>query len=103
MKKGFFKNKITAAAAGVMALTMMISGTAFASGAKMIGLERAKELAFAKAGVQASSVYLTKAKLDFDDGRYEYEVEFYYGALEYEVSVDAYNGGILEFSAEYDD
>lgn len=35
-----------------------------------------------------------------DDGRLEYDVEFYSDKTEYEISVDAYTGDITEFSGE---
>ena len=35
-----------------------------------------------------------------DDGRLEYDVEFYSDKTEYEISVDAYTGDITEFSSK---
>lgn len=67
-----------------------------------IGVDRAKTIAVAQAGLDMGSVHFLKAKLDNDDGRYEYEIEFYHGNLEYEVSIDAISGAVLEFSADSD-
>ena len=44
-----------------------------------ISADRAKEIALADAGVQAADAVFLRAQLDWDDGRAEYEVEFYSG------------------------
>ena len=51
-------------------------------------------------GVDEASVTFILANLDMDDGRLEYDVEFYSDKTEYEISVDAYTGDITEFSGE---
>ena len=67
-----------------------------------IGVDRAKSIALGHAGVSASSVSFSKAKLDDDDGRGVYEIEFYVGNTEYDYEIDAHSGAILEASAEND-
>lgn len=67
-----------------------------------IGVDRAKSIALGHAGVSASSVSFSKAKLDDDDGRGVYEIEFYVGNTEYDYEIDAHSGSILEASAEND-
>ena len=67
-----------------------------------IGVDRAKSIALGHAGVSASSVSFSKAKLDDDDGRSVYEIEFYVGNTEYDYEIDAHSGAILEASAEND-
>ena len=42
-----------------------------------IGEAKAKEIALDHAGLSSSQVTFVRAKLDWDDGRAEYEVEFY--------------------------
>ncbi len=71
--------------------------------AEYIGTEKAREIALKHAGVSESDVYFSKTKLDRDDGRYEYEIEFYKDRVEYEYSIDAVTGDILEYDSEYDD
>ena len=68
-----------------------------------IGVSKAKEIALKDAGLSASKVDFIKAKLDKDDGKRVYEVEFYQGNMEYDYTIDAYTGEILEWDAEYDD
>lgn len=65
-----------------------------------IGMEKAKSIALNRAGLSSNQVRFTKAKLDYDDGRWEYELEFIGGVMEYEVTVDAYSGAVLDYEAE---
>ena len=37
---------------------------------------------------------------DYDDGRLEYDVEFDYGHLEYEYTIDGATGAILEYEVD---
>lgn len=67
---------------------------------RYIGVDRAKEIAVAHAGLVLADVRFSKAKLENDDGRTEYEIEFYHGSTEYEYSIDAVSGDILEFDSE---
>ena len=67
-----------------------------------IGAEKAKAIALNHAGVSASNAVFLHAKLDYDDGRRTYEVEFYSGSKEYDYEIDAATGEILsyDFDAE---
>ena len=94
--------KITAAFAA-LALTVGAFGfNALAANTK-ITADQAKEIAVKRAGVPASGARYTKVKLDYEHGRYEYEIEFLYNGYEYDVEVDANTGHILDFDVEYDD
>ena len=73
------------------------------TGTTDIGLEAAKQIAFEHAGVSAGEVYLSKAQYENDDGIRVYEIEFYKDRMEYEYTIHATTGRILEFDAEYDD
>ncbi len=79
------------------------SGTTSQSSGTYIGVDEAKSIAVSHAGLSVSDVTFKKAKLDDDDGRVEYEIEFYYGNMEYEYDIDAVSGSILDFDMEYDD
>lgn len=59
----------------------------------------AKQTALSRVpGATAANIY--KFKLDFDDGRWEYEGEIRYGTMEYDFTIDANTGAILEWDAE---
>lgn len=81
-----------------------LSVSAFAAPSEnLISKERAKEIALEHAGYEESEVRFLKAKLDRDDGRYEYEIEFRVdGNLEYDYSINAENGRIVEYDRDYD-
>ena len=61
-----------------------------------IGREGAKKAALNDAGLSESDVTDWKIERDWDDGRLEYEIEFWYGSTEYEYTVDGYTGFVLE-------
>ena len=63
---------------------------------KVISLDQAKSAALKHAGLSASNVTFTKAKLD--DGKYE--IEFIKGSTEYEYEIDAATGSVLEYDVE---
>ena len=65
----------------------------------LIGVEKAKSIALAKVpGATASNI--RKARLDYDDGRAEYEVEIVYNAMEYDFEIDGYTGAILSWDRD---
>ncbi len=61
-----------------------------------IGDDHAREIALAQAGLTGADVQYMKTKLDRDDGRMIYEVEFYSGQTEYEYEIDAVSGEIIK-------
>ena len=59
----------------------------------------AKQTALARvSGAAASDIY--EWKLDYDDGRPEYEGKIIYGGTEYEFTIDAASGNVTEWEAE---
>ncbi|MCC8139412.1 MAG: PepSY domain-containing protein [Lachnospiraceae bacterium] len=68
-----------------------------------ISVDEAKAIALNRAGLSASDVVFEKAKLEKDDGIMEYEIEFYQGNMEYECTINAVTGAILEYEADWDD
>ena len=59
----------------------------------------AKQIALSSVpGATAANIY--KFKLDFDDGRWEYEGEIRYGTMEYDFTIDANTGAIIEWDME---
>lgn len=73
------------------------------TGDTAITADKAKEIALNHAGVKAADAIFVKAGLDWDDGRTEYEVEFYAGNTEYDYSIDATTGAIRSYDHDWDD
>ncbi len=67
-----------------------------------IGVDRAKEIALNHAQLNESDVQFVKAKLENDDDGVEYEIEFYSGRTEYDYTIDAVSGNIIEYDVDYD-
>mgnify|MGYP002553259347 CR=1 FL=1 len=65
-----------------------------------ISAEEAKTVALNDAGVKAADAVFLKVKLDWDDGRAEYEVKIIYGTTEYEFEINAYTGAVLSRDME---
>ncbi len=101
MKK---RTMIVTASALALALTAVLGTSVLAaSSADYIGEEKAKNIAFENAGLTASDVSYVWSRLDYDDGRAEYDVEFLYGTNEFDYEIDALTGTILsiDLDAEY--
>lgn len=71
-----------------------------ASSASYIGEARAKQIALSHAGLNEAAITFSKAKLDYEDGRLVYEVEFYTVDKEYEYDIDAVSGQIIDVEIE---
>lgn len=71
-----------------------------AATASYIGVERAKQIALAKA---SAGTVVRECKLDYEDGRPVYEGELRNGFWECDFEIDAESGVILKWDAEYDD
>ena len=67
------------------------------------GAEAAKAAALKHAGLTASQVSGLRVERDYERGRLVYEVEFRYGRMEYDYTIDAANGAILDHERDYDD
>ena len=68
--------------------------------AKKITKAKAKSIALKHAGVSASKATFVKAKLDYEDGRRVYEIEFYSGNTEYDYEILASNGKIISYDKD---
>ena len=66
----------------------------------IITADEAKSAALAHAGLSASEVTFTKARLDYDDGTAEYEIEFNSVSDKYEYDINASNGNVIKYSKE---
>lgn len=72
------------------------------SGNNYIGVDLAKEIALNHANLNESDVRFAKEEFENDDGRTEYEIEFYSGQTEYDYTIDAVSGNIIEYDVDYD-
>lgn len=79
------------------------TGQAAANEGEDIGLEHAKEIALGHAGCTAGEVQFSKAKYEKEHGNAFYEIKFYKDGIEYEYTIHAASGEILEFETEADD
>ena len=84
----------------VLALVMVLALAAGAFAAGRLTKDEAKKIALDKAGVTAAEATFTKAKLDYDDGREEYEFEFFANGKEFDIDVDANTGRVVKFDVE---
>ena len=65
-----------------------------------IGREAALAAAMNHAGVSQDQVYGLEVKQEYDDGRLEYEIEFKTGSWEYEYTISAADGTILDYERD---
>ena len=61
---------------------------------------KAQELALAHAGVKAADATITKSKLDYDDGRQVYELEWYANGAKYDYEIAVATGEIVNSGYE---
>ena len=76
--------------------------TLSSSNKNYIGVDKAKSIALENAGKTDSEVSFSKAKLDKDNGKTVYEVEFYADRVEYDYEIDAYTGAIIDYDIDKD-
>ena len=61
---------------------------------------KAQEIALAHAGVKAADATITKSKLDYDDGRQVYEIEWYANGAKYDYEIDVATGEVVKSDYE---
>jgi len=61
---------------------------------------KAQEIALAHAGIEAADATITKSKLDYDDGRQVYEIEWYANGAKYDYEISVATGEIIDSSYE---
>lgn len=71
-------------------------GTAPSGQAQDIGQDAAKRAALDHAGLSADDVTDWKIERDWDDGRLEYEIEFWCGTTEYDYTIDGHSCSVLK-------
>ena len=97
MKRSIFKIAATVIASVVVMMSSMPI-TSFAK--EKITLEQAKAIAIENAGVKADEVTFVKEGYEIENGRTEYEIEFFLGNAEYDYEIDAQTGKINSFDQE---
>lgn len=80
-----------------------VSTSGNASDKAYIGGAKAKEIAFAHAGVPTEAVTTYTLDMDVENGVMVYELEFQYGGYEYEYDVNAETGEIIKSEKEVND
>ena len=61
---------------------------------------KAQEIALAHAGIKAADATITRSKLDYDDGRQVYEIEWYANGAKYDYEVAVATGEIINSGYE---
>lgn len=67
---------------------------------QLIELEEAKSTALQHAGLSENDVVFVETKLERDNGRDEYDIEFTSNNVKYEYEIDAGSGNVLGFSSK---
>lgn len=80
-----------------------VSSVGSASDKAYIGQEKAKQIAFEKAGVTQSDVQKMEIEMDYEYGVMIYEIEFDANGYEYEYDINATTGEILKNKQEPND
>lgn len=86
------------------ALAVLGTGIALAAGAgkneTIMDRNKALDHAFADAGVSSSDVTITKQKLEKENGRQYYDIEFFSGEYKYDYEIDAMTGAVTGVNIE---
>ena len=85
-------------AATTPAQTTPSTNTSTSTGA--VDEAKAQEIALAHAGVKAADATITKSKLDYDDGRQVYELEWYANGAKYDYEIAVATGKIVNSGYE---
>ena len=83
-------------------VTLTTAGSESTSPSNYIGEAKAKEIALDHAGVKESNATFLQVRLSRDDGRMEYEVEFWSGNTEYDYDIDALTGDVRSYDRDID-
>lgn len=94
--------EINATTGNIISFDYDINGTSPSQTGEYITQDEAKSIALNHANVTESQISNFKIKLDYDDGRAEYEIEWKIGRTEYEYDINASTGAILSFDVDND-
>lgn len=90
------KAQTPAAQAPASGVQKPVSGTPAQQLPADSGEEAAKQAAFTHAGVSAADAASVRCKLDWEDGRQVYDIEFWVGSTEYDYEIDASTNAVLK-------
>ena len=65
-----------------------------------ITLDEAKKIALDDSKLNENDVTYTESKIDFDDGKKIYDIEFIYNNQEYNYEIDATTGEIVSYDKD---
>ena len=94
------QTEVADSAAPAPAQTTAAAPAQNAAGTGTVDEAAAQKIALEHAGVKAADATITKSKLDYEDGHPEYEGKIIYGGTEYEFTIDAATGSVMEWDAE---
>lgn len=103
------KKKLAAIISAVVLAVVIISIGTFSYAYEVvkknsIGIDKAISIAMTDAGVQEENTIVTKAKMDFEKSAFVYDIEFVENDIvEYDYTIKAADGTILEKTHEIDD
>lgn len=97
-------SRFTVGGLSALLLICVIAGTAYAGNAvkknNLIDEQTAEDFAILDAGVQEEEVTGMTSELETDKGKYVYDIKFYVGNTEYEYTIRAEDGVVLEKEVE---
>lgn len=79
---------------GVVILLVILYNVVF------ISKNKVKEIVSNYANINVNDVRNWEIELDYDEGHWEYNVEFIYNNLEYNCTLDATNGEIISYELD---
>ena len=71
-----------------------------ATGTGTVDEAAAQKIALEHAGVKAADATITKSKLDYEDGRQVYDIEWYAGGAKYDYEIDVATGEVVKSDYE---
>ena len=90
----------TSATASAQAQTSAPAPAQNATGTGTVDEAAAQKIALEHAGVKAADATITKSKLDYEDGRQVYDIEWYAGGAKYDYEIATDTGEIISSAYE---
>ena len=94
------QTEVADSAAPAPAQTSAAAPAQNATGIGTVDEVAAQKIALEHAGVKAADAMITKSKLDYEDGRQVYDIEWYAGGAKYDYEIAADTGEIISSAYE---